>query len=106
MSLNILLLYITLSILMSYVSYTSYCTISLNLFSYLIVKCTWNDTVSFTVCFINKFIIIIIKLNNKNLNALSGHCNYQCTTHCSFCVTRRNLWLLYKEKISSDLKKI
>ena len=26
----------------------------------LIVKCTWNDTVSFTVHFINKFIIIII----------------------------------------------
>ena len=24
----------------------------------LIVKCTWNDTVSFSVCFINKFIII------------------------------------------------
>ena len=60
MSLNILLLYITLNILMSYLSYTSYCTISLNLFIYFIVKCTWNDTVSFTVCFINKFIIIII----------------------------------------------
>ena len=44
---------------MSYVSYTSYCTISLNLFIYFIVKHTWNDTVSFTVCFINKFIIII-----------------------------------------------
>ena len=26
----------------------------------LIVKCTWHDTVSFTVCFINKFNIIII----------------------------------------------
>ena len=27
-----------------------------------IVKCTWNDTVSFTVCFINKFIIINLLL--------------------------------------------
>ena len=45
---------------MSYVSYTSCCTISLNLFIYFIVKHTWNDTVSFTVHFINKFIIIII----------------------------------------------
>ena len=49
---------------MSYVSYTSYCTISLNLF-YFNVKCTWNDTVSFTVCFINKFIIIYYLLLSR-----------------------------------------
>ena len=41
-------------------SYTSYCTISLNLFIYFIVKRTWNDTVSFTVHFINKFIINLL----------------------------------------------
>ena len=44
--------------------YSSYCTISLNLFIYFlfIVKCTWNDIVSFTVCFINIFIIILLLL--------------------------------------------